>query len=142
MAAVVNTELFVSQVINKLLIAVMDEPLDIEYQSPTIMKNEIDQCIGDMVEHLLAKIVDVVFSDAFPIAESVLHSSETSGETRQDAVPIEDSVTATVGPNHGATPVICITPHGLIATTCSSVKRWTFLLMCGCFHVGEGLIHE
>lgn len=120
----------------------MDEPIDIEYQSPTTTKNEIDQCIGDMVEHLLAKIADVVCGDAFPIAESILHSSETSGETGQDVVPIEDSAMATVGPNVRATPVTCITPHGFIAATCSSIKRWTCLLLCGCFHVGEGLIHE
>jgi len=106
------------------------------------MENENDQCIDDTVEDLLVKIVDVVCGVAFPIAESVLNSSEASGETRQDTVPIEDAAPATVGPNHGAATVIYITPRELIATTCSSVKRWTCLLLCGCCHVGKGLIHE
>jgi len=120
----------------------MDEHLHIEDKSATTVENENDQCIDDTVEELLVKIVDVVCGDAFPIAVSVLHSSETSGETRQYAVSIEDAALSSVEPNHRATPVIFLILRGLIATTYSSVKRWTYLLLCGFCHVGEGLIHE
>lgn len=120
----------------------MDEHLDIEDQYPMTMKNEDDQFINDTVEDLLVKIVDVVCGDIFPIAETVLHSSETSNKTKQNARPIEDPAPVTVEHNHGATPVICLIPRGLIATSYSGVKRWTCQLLCGCCHVGEGVVHE
>jgi len=120
----------------------MNEHIDIEDQYPTTMENENDQYIDDMVEDLLFKIVDVVCGDGLLIAETVLYSSEMSGEAKQDKVPIEYAVPATVEPNHGATPVIFLIPRGLIATSYSRVKWWTFLLLCSCCHIGEGVIHE
>lgn len=50
-----------------------------------------------MAKDLLAEVVGMACGVAFPITESVLHSSGTSRETAQGAVPIDDVLPIKLG---------------------------------------------